>query len=83
MARINEIDRQVLETLKGSEKLKTLLASRDLSLKGFARKHGLWVQEVSFCIRGERPHPEIREALAAELDLPRGTIDQLIDGKAA
>lgn len=83
MARINEIDRQVLATLSGREKLKALLAARGLGLKDFARKHGFWVQEVSFCIRGERPLPEIREKIAEEIELDRSAVDELIDGPAA
>jgi predicted DNA-binding transcriptional regulator len=82
MARINEIDRQVLGVLTGGDKIKALLAARGLNLKEFAQKHGVWVQEVSFCIRGERPMPEIREKLAAELEMDRAAIDSLIDGKA-
>lgn len=81
MARINELDRQVLAALPGRAKLKALLAGRGLGLKDFAKKHGVWVQEVSFCIRGERPHPEIRDLIAAELELDRATVDMLIDGE--
>lgn len=83
MARINEIDRQVLAALPGRDKLKALLTARGLGLKGFAKKHGVWVQEVSICLRGERPLPEIRDLIAGELELPRRTVDELIDGKAA
>lgn len=82
MARINEIDRQVIVALPGSEKIKALLSHRGLSLKEFAGKHGEWPEAVSDCIRGERPLPEIREKLARELGLSRRTIDELI-GKAA
>lgn len=82
-SRINEIDRQVIEALPGSEKIKALLSKRGLSLKEFAGKHGEWPEMVSDCIRGARPLAEIREKLAAELELDRATIDALIDGKAA
>lgn len=80
---INEIDQRVIAALPGSEKIKALLAERGLSLKEFAGKHAEWPEMVSDCIRGARPLPEIREKLATELDLPRTTIDQLIDGRAA
>lgn len=83
MARINEIDRQVIEALPGSEKIKALLAKRGLSLKEFAGKHAEWPEMVSDCIRGARPLPEIREKLAQELELDRATIDALIDGREA
>lgn len=83
MGSINEIDRQVIDALPGSEKIKALLSKRGLSVKEFAGKHSEWPERVSDCIRNVRPHPEIREKLAVELSLPRTTIDELIDGKAA
>lgn len=84
MARINEIDRRVLEALPGSEKIKTLLKEeRGLELKDFARKHSEWVENVSACIRGVRPLPEVRDLLAAELEMSRADIDALIDGAPA
>jgi transcriptional regulator with XRE-family HTH domain len=83
MPRINEIDRQVLATLTGGEKIKALLARRGLNLKQFAEKHGEWVQNVSYCIRGDRPLPEIREKLARELEMDRAAIDALLDSTSA
>lgn len=83
MTRINELDRRVLGALSGADKIKALLKERGLELKAFAQQSGEWVQDVSACIRGERPLPEIREKLAAELGMSRQAIDQLIDGKAA
>ncbi len=83
MARINEIDQRVLAALPGSEKIKTLLGEKGLSLKEFAGKSAEWPEMVSDCIRGARPLPEIREKLAAELSLPRAAIDELIDGAPA
>lgn len=80
MARFNEIDRQVLAALPGRDKLKALLSARGLGLKDFAQKRGLWVQEVSICLRGERPLSEIRDALADELGIDRAVVDELIDG---
>lgn len=82
MPRINDIDRQVISALPGSEKIKVLLSKRGLTLKEFAGKHGEWPEMVSDCIRGARPLPEIRDKLAKELGLSRRTIDELI-GKAA
>ena len=82
MARINEIDRRVLATLSGGDKIKGLLKERGLDLTTFAEKHNEWVQNVSYCIRGERPLPEIREKLAAELEMSRGEIDALIAAPA-
>lgn len=83
MARINDIDRQVLATLRGADKIKALLTARGENLTTFARKHGEWVENVSACIRGQRPLSEIRDKLAAELEMDRTAIDRLIDGEAA
>lgn len=83
MARINEVDRVVLASLTGADKLKALLADRGLGLKDFAKKHGEWVQDVSLCIRGQREMPDIRDKLAAELEMDRSAIDRLIDGEKA
>ena len=80
MARINEVDRRVLAAMGGREKLKLLLAERGLNLTTFAERHNRWVEDVSRCIGGERPLPEIRDALAAELEMDRAAIDALIDG---
>lgn len=82
MPRINELDKRVLDAMGGREKLKLLLGERGLTLKQFAEKHNEWVENVSRCISGERPLPEIRDKLAAELEVDRSVIDELIDGPA-
>lgn len=81
MTDFNELDRRVLGALDGRERLKLLLRDKGLQLQDFARKHNFWVEQLTFCLKGERPYPEIRDALAAELDLDRAVIDQLIDGE--
>ena len=78
MAHINALDREVLGVLSGGEKLKALLRARGLSLKDFARKHNHWVSDVSRCLTSDRALPEIRDALAAELDLTREQVDGLL-----
>lgn len=83
MERINEIDRRVLATLKGADKIKALLSEQGFTLKDFAREQGEWVEDVSACIRGERPLPAIRDRLAEKLSMSRQAIDDLIDGRAA
>ena len=80
MPDFNEVERRVLGALDGRERLKVLLRDRGLQMQDFARKHGLWVEQLSMCLRGERPYAEIRDALATELELSRETIDALIDG---
>lgn len=80
---INEIDQRVLATLTGRDRIKALLQERGLSLKGFAEKHNEWVENVSRCIAGERPLPELREKIAVELGLQRREVDRLIDGDQA
>lgn len=83
MPRINEIDQRVLATLTGRDRLKALLSEKGMTLTAFAAKHNAWVENVSRCLSGERQYPEIREALASELELDRTTVDDLIDGDRA
>lgn len=83
MPRINEIDRRVLATLTGRDKLKALLAEKGLNLKAFAERHNEWVENVSRCLSGDRPLPEIRDRLAGDLGMSRAEIDRLIDGEQA
>lgn len=80
MTDFNDLDRRIIAALSGRDRIKLLLRERGLQLQEFARKHNLWVEQVSQCIRGVRDYPEIRDALAAELGLTRTQIDELIDG---
>jgi transcriptional regulator with XRE-family HTH domain len=80
---INEIERRVLSAIDGRERLKILLKDSGLTMQTFAQKHGLWVQQVSMCLSGDRRYPEIRNALASELEIPSKVVDSLIDGEAA
>lgn len=82
MARINEMDREVLEILSGGEKLKALLRSKGMSLKDFAKKYNHWVSDVSRCLSGEREYAEIRNDLATEFGWTREQVDKLLE-KAA
>jgi predicted DNA-binding transcriptional regulator len=82
MARINEIDRRILATMTGRDRIKALLDEKGLNLKEFAEKVNEWVENVSRCISGERPLPEVRDKLAEELELTREQVDSLIDGTA-
>jgi hypothetical protein len=77
--RINDLDRRVLGVLDGRDKLKALLREKGLSISDFARTHNYWTENVSRCLSGERPLPEIRDSLAAELGLSRPEVDDLID----
>lgn len=83
MAEINDIDRRVLGAIDGRERLKLLLKDAGLTLQEFAQKQNVWVEQVSMCLKGDRPYPEIREAIASELGLSRATVDELIDGPPA
>lgn len=79
MRKSNEIDERILSALDGRDRIKLLLRERGLQLQQFARKHNLWIEQVSMCLKGDRPYPEIRDAFAAELELSRDTIDRFID----
>lgn len=76
--KINQIKGLVSHGLTVSEAVQKAL---DISLSEFARQHGFRSGEVSMCLLGyhQRTYPEIREAIAAALDVPREFIDQLID----
>lgn len=78
VARINELDREVLGALSASEKTKALLRAKGLGLKDFARKYNHWVSDVSRCLAGEREFPEIRNDLASELGWTREEVDLLL-----
>lgn len=80
MSSINETDLEVLEALSGGEKIKTLLKSRGMTLKDFARKYNHWVSDVSRCLSADRELAEIREDLAAELGWSREQVDAVVDG---
>lgn len=80
MAKLSEIDKRIIETLTGRDRIKALLSARSLSLKAFAERHNLWVENVSRCIGGDRPLPEVRAALATELELTLNEVSQIIDG---
>jgi hypothetical protein len=67
MGKINDIDRRVLAAMGGRERLKLLLRDAGFTIQEFAGKHGLWAEQVSMCLSGDRQYPEIRAALAAEL----------------
>jgi hypothetical protein len=47
----------------------------------FAERHGVAPPEVSMCLLGyhQRTYPQIRDAICAELDIPREYLDRLID----
>ena len=56
-----------------------------VSLSEFGRRQGFSSAEITMCLRGyhQRVYPEIRDAICAELDLPREYLDRLIDGQSA
>lgn len=76
------IDKRLARDLSGPDKLRALLRARYRTMQRFAQAHGLYPQQVGMTLDGDRAYPEIRDALAAALDLPRAEIDQLIDGDA-
>lgn len=59
------------------------LALGGLTQKAFAAKHDFSEQEVSQCLTGYRRHEKVRAALAEELGVERGEVDELLDRKEA
>lgn len=79
----NAIDQMLVEEMTGQEKLKALLKARGFTYQGYAQHRGLWPEQVKHTVYGARPYPEIRDALAEDLGIPRDEIDRLIDGVEA
>lgn len=73
------VDRRLATELSGADKLSALLRARGYSLASYARARGFWPEQVKMALYGMRPYPEVRDALAADLDIPRDEIDRLID----
>lgn len=83
MRTVNEVDERVLRAMSGPDRIKILLRDAGFpSLATLSWKIQKHVQQISYCINGDREYPEIRDALAAELELSRDEIDELIDGPA-
>lgn len=53
------------------------------TLTEFALRYGWRHSEVSMCLNGyhQRTYPEIRDAICAELEIPREYLDRLIDAQ--
>lgn len=75
------IDRRLAKELTGRAKLRALIAARYGTMQKFAQVRGLYPQQVTMTLKGDRAYPEVRDALADDLDLPRSEIDRLIDGE--
>lgn len=76
------VDRRLATELSGADKLAALLRARGYSLAGYARARGFWPEQIKMALYGTRPYPEVRDALADDLELPRDEVDRLIDGQA-
>lgn len=84
MAESNDCARHVRlsDNLSPQQRIKVLLMARGFTVASWARARGWHDSQVWMCISGDRPYPEIRDSLAAELDLTRAEINRLIDGDA-
>ena len=81
MPRFTDTDKAVLSALTGADRIRALLSRKGFpSTAQWAYATRLRPDSVSQCINGYRPYPEIRDALATELDLTRAQVDALIDG---
>ena len=79
MPRINEIDRKVLEAMSGEDRLRALIRGAGFdTIRELARALHAFPPEVSMCLNRHREYPEIRDAIAEELDLTREQVDQMI-----
>ncbi len=83
MAKINEVERRILDGMTGADQLKALMREAGYeTYRDFARYLGRYIEEVSMCLQGRRRYDDIRDALAERLGLTREQVDQLIDGSA-
>lgn len=88
MARLNEIDRRVMESLTGRAKLDALLADAGFpTVRTLAAKLGEFPDDVSRCLsghRGRRPTMDrIRTKVADLVALDRAAVDDLLGGPLA
>ena len=79
MSERNGIDRLLASELSGSDKIYALLRARGYTYASFAREHGFWPEQVKLAVYGDRPYPQIRDAIAKTLGLDRAEIDRLLD----
>lgn len=78
---MSELDKRILDGLTGDEKIRALLRTKGFgTYREYGISRGFSISELSLCFRGSRPYPEIRDALATDLELDRDEIDHLIDG---
>jgi hypothetical protein len=73
------VDQLIAEELQGSEKLRALLIARYGTIQKYAQGRGFYPEQVHQTLSNARPYPEVRDALALDLGLPRPEIDQLLD----
>ena len=75
------IDELIAAEMSPRDKLRALIVSRAGSVQAWAGSRGLFPQQVTHTLSGERGYPHIRDAIAADFDLPRDEVDFLIDGQ--
>jgi len=79
MPRINAIDRRVLDAMGGEDRIRLLLRDAGFdTLREFAKEHGVYLEEVSMCLKRRREYPAVRDALAGALELTRAEVDELL-----
>jgi lambda repressor-like predicted transcriptional regulator len=72
------IDSLLAQRLSGPEKLFALLRASGFNMATYARQRGFWPEQVRMTLYGTRPYPEVRDALAQDLRVPREEIDRLL-----
>lgn len=66
-----------------TDRLRSSLLLRGLSVAGWAEVNGWHASEVWHCLAGRRVYPDIRDAIAGVLGVTRATVDRMIpDGDA-
>jgi hypothetical protein len=76
------IDGHLARELSGDKKIRALMDAKAGSVSRWAVNQGYIPEQVFMALSGKRPYPEIRELIAADLELTREEVDRLIDSSA-
>src|SRR4051812_27922065 len=75
---VGEIDRRVIDGMRGRDKLALLMTQQSGSIARWAIARGINPPEIHHTLRGYREYPQHRDLMARDLGLTREQVDQLI-----
>lgn len=74
-----DVDRKILSTLSGRDRMVRLLADQQHTIASASRALGEYPEQVSRCIGNKRPLPRVRDGLARLLGISRAVVDRVIE----